>query len=135
MTACAACVPPAWIDAFLPLALPIIRRAAARCGDWRAEQVVDALRGGHMLLWFAIEDGEFLAAAVTQLVGAPATGRVCQIVLCGGRDLRRWTHLKNAIEDYARSESCSRVRISGRRGWARLFRDYREPYVMLEKRM
>jgi hypothetical protein len=129
----AACVPPMLIDQFLPLARPFISSATGRCGDWREAEIVDGLRGGRMLLWFAIEHGRVLAAAVTQLIASPATGRVCRIVLCGGRDVRRWAHLKDAIEVYARDESCTRVRMSGRPGWARMFRDYRQPYVTLEK--
>jgi len=58
---------------------------------------------------------------------------MCNIVLCGGTHLRRWAHLKDAIEDYARAQGCTRVRMSGRSGWARVFRDYRQPYVTLEK--
>ena len=42
-------------------------------------------------------------------------------------------HLVSLIEDFARAEGCALMRASGRAGWARLLRDYRQPYVVLEK--
>jgi hypothetical protein len=126
-------VPPARIGEFLPIALPLIERATARCGDWTADEVVRALCDERMLLWFVLDDGRIMGIAVTEVVAAPATGRVCSIVLCAGAQVKRWIHLKRAIEAYARAQGCTRMRLSGRRGWARLFPDYRQPYVTLEK--
>src|SRR5262245_13791546 len=117
-------VPPARIEEFLPLARPYIERATVRCGDWTADEIVGALRDGHMLLWFALCDGEPVGVAVTQLVETRVTGRMCTIVLCAGARLCRWAHLKCAIESYAQAQGCTRVRLSGRHGWARVFRDY-----------
>jgi len=135
MNCLAVCIQPPRIDEFLPLARPFIERATARCGDWTADEIVQGLREGRMLLWFALCDGEAAGAAVTELVTTRSTGRMCNIILCGGTSLRRWAHLKDAIEAYARAQGCTRVRLSGRRGWARVFRDYQQPYVTLEKMM
>jgi hypothetical protein len=146
----AACVPPWQIAKFLPFARQIIADATRRSGDWTQAEIIDGLTEGRMLLWLAIddrttarapaeapEDGHkrprvVLGAAVTQLHMTNA-GKLCNIVLCGGKDFRRWVGLKDAIETYARVEGCTKVRMSGRRGWARVFRDYRQPYVTLEK--
>jgi hypothetical protein len=133
MSCHAVCVPPARIEEFLPLALPFIARATAHCGDWSADEIVHGLREGRMLLWFALCDGHPAGAAVTELLATRTTGRMCNIVLCAGARLQRWAHLKDAIEAYARAQGCTRVRLSGRQGWARMFRDYRQPYVTLEK--
>jgi hypothetical protein len=86
-----------------------------------------------MLLWLVVAMDGVRAAVVTQLVDHPDTGRTCWVVACGGSDLNEWHHLLGRIEQFARDESCSRIRMSGRKGWARVFPDYRQPFITLEK--
>src|SRR5258707_9966955 len=140
----AACVPPWQIADFLPFARQIISDATRTCGDWTEAEIIDGLTEGRMLLWFAIDDRSIaredgrkrphvvLGAAVTQL-HMTNSGPLCNIVLCGGKDFRRWVGLKDAIETYARVEGCTRVRMEGRKVWARVFRDYHQPFITLEK--
>ena len=140
----AACVPPGQIAQFLPFARHFIADATRMSGDWTQAEIIDGLHEGRMLLWLAIDDRTMaredgpkrpnvvLGAAVTQLHMTNA-GKLCNIVLCGGKDFRRWVSLKDAIEAYARVEGCSRVRMEGRKGWARVFRDYHQPFITLEK--
>ncbi len=129
----AVCVPPVQVSEVLPLAQPMIRSAVSRCGDWTEAGIIAGLRKGDFLLWLAISGTDIDAAAVTELLQSEATGRYCNIILCGGRRLGNWAHLKSAIEQYAIDEQCARIRLSGRRGWARAFQDYRQPYITLEK--
>ena len=56
-------------------------------------------------------------------------------VLCAGRQLLRSRHLIGTIEQFARAEGCARVRMQGRRGWRRVFKDYSEPFITLEKNL
>ena len=140
----AACVPPWQIAEFLPFARQIIADATRRSGDWTEAEIIDGLTEGRMLLWLAIDDrtmarddgprrpSTVLGAAVTQLHMTNA-GQLCNIVLGGGKDFRRWVGLRDAIETYARVEGCTRVRMEGRKGWARVLRDYHQPFITLEK--
>jgi hypothetical protein len=47
--------------------------------------------------------------------------------------MRRWLDLIGPIEDFARAEGCSLMRIIGRAGWARVLPAYRLKNVVLEK--
>jgi hypothetical protein len=60
---------------------------------------------------------------------------VCVLTACGGDDMRRWLGLLGGIEDYAKAEGCSRVRIFGRKGWVRVLEHYRIRNVILEREL
>lgn len=86
---------------------------------------------GDQLLWLAISN-HIEAAATTHLIktrGKP----VLVITACSGTQRERWVSLRHRIENYAKAEGCSRVRIFGRRGWERVLKDYRVEHVILEK--
>ena len=39
--------------------------------------------------------------------------------------MKLWLHLLDGIEAFARAEGCDAMRIIGRKGWARVLKDYR----------
>jgi hypothetical protein len=61
--------------------------------------------------------------------------KVCEIVACGGKEMRHWLHLIERIEQFARDEGCTATRIVGRKGWARVLKDYCARRVVLEKEL
>jgi hypothetical protein len=86
------------------------------------------------LLWLAWDGDSILAAAVTELAAVDG-GKLCTILACGGRDLARVAPLAAGLERYARDEGCARIRICGRRGWARVLAGYRVTRVVIEKNL
>lgn len=94
-------------------------------GGTKIEEVENDLASGLMLLWLGVDGIEIVSAGITQL-----TDDVCTIVAYGGR---REDHLLETIEQYARDEDCKTVRIIGREGWKRVLKEYRQPYIVLEK--
>jgi hypothetical protein len=132
-TAEAICVPPDYVEQLEQLVLPEICRALETGGDWTEQQIMSGLRDATMLLWCAVRNAEILAIAITELVRIDRWGKICNIVVCAGRELRAWTPLLTRIEAYARTEGCQRVRISGRRGWLKIFPDYVEQYTTMDK--
>jgi hypothetical protein len=148
------CVDPARVAEFWPRVRELIR-AAMRRGDLSSFADVEAgVLAGDALLWLAWSAGpnggddrhvgagfkpaptgpEIEAAAVTELQQTEWR-KVCVIVACGGRALRRWLPLLDRIEAYARAERCSAVRIIGRKGWIRILTAYRPRRVVLEKEL
>ncbi len=85
---------------------------------------------GLFLLWIVIDQSKITAACVTSLVGD-----ACEIVATSGTGVNNWVHLIEGIEKYARAEGQVRVRIIGRKGWARLLPDYKQTAVVLERRI
>lgn len=99
----------------------------------RFEDVQRDVLGGNAYLWVASEHEEILAVAVTQ-IGHDRKGRLCTIVACGGRAWRRFGHLIEVLENYARDEACRAIEVCGRPGWARLL-NYRTTRVVLRKEL
>ncbi len=129
-----ACVDPAQVGRIWPHVSHVIRRAMARGGMGRFEDVERDVLGANAYLWLAIESGSVLAAAVTQ-VTQDKDGRLCTIVACGGHDWARWGGLIEGLENYARAENCRRMAIAGRPGWRRRLPDYRLSKVVIRKEL
>jgi len=121
------CVPADQWSAVAPLLLPAIQWS----GDYRPDEVEAELQGGRAQLWIAT-DGTPRVAVVTRLRPTEA-GTVCEIWLAGGRDRHAWLHFIDIIERAARERGCTKIEIVGRRGWARVLRDYRPTAVVLQK--
>lgn len=116
-----------------PLVSDLLQAAVERCGDWTLDGVKSELENDRALLWITTDGGKVYAAAVTRLLETPG-GLTCQALACGGED-DDWPARFAVIEDYARAVGCTRTRIAGRKGWARVFRNYELAYVTLEKRL
>jgi hypothetical protein len=153
------CVDPALVHRVWPLCSHLIRAAMQRGGLGAYEPVEEAVHAGRALLWLATDGQTIHAAAVTQLAQTEWR-KVCEIIACGAtpsprlrgeggvrggneREGRaRWLHLIETIEDFARAEGCSAMRIVGRKGWARVLsrggfetRPYRVKHIVLEKEL
>lgn len=136
MTECL-CVDPARVEEIWPHVEEFITSALWRSPDGdKPTDALSELTSGRLLLWVVwAEDAselQLLAAATTRLIDI-ATGRICVITACGGRKLERWKQFIADIEKYARDEGCVELRLMGRKGWARMLPDFREPFALLIK--
>jgi hypothetical protein len=128
------CVPPEHARAAWPHVCELISNAMRRGGLGAYGTVAESVLEGRALLWLAWDGNMVHAAAVTTLA-ATEWRKVCEIVACGGHGMRHWLHLIWHIEQFARKEGCSATRILGRKGWARMLREYRTKRVVLEKEL
>ena len=128
------CVDPARVHEVWPHVAPLIARAMRRGGMGEVAAVERGLLGGAALLWLAWDGEKILAAAVTELARHDGV-KLCPIVACGGADFVRFGPLIAGLEHYARAEGCARVRICGRKGWARRLPDYSIKRVIIEKQL
>ncbi len=123
------CVNPNNVGNLWPHVRGIIKRAIDRGHtDWGFLE--RNLYSGSWLLWLIWDGEQIKGAVVTGLVGD-----ACEIIACAGDDYREWIHLISEIEDYARAEGMTSMRLIGRRGWSRVLRDYKQTLVMLEKKL
>ena len=126
------CVDPAKVSEFWPHVCHFIE-AASEYGDDTFETIEADVLNGKSLLWLACEDDRILGAAVSHIWKSPRC-KICSIA-AGGTQLNEWKRCLSDIEAYAKSEQCELVRLSGRKGWKRVFTDYSEPWIVLEKRI
>lgn len=87
---------------------------------------------GNGVLWLAATGSKIEAAVVTVLTRTDRN-LVCVITACGGASPRRWVHMLEQIEAWAKLEGAAKMRIFGRPGWLRLLENYRASNVVLEK--
>lgn len=125
------CADPVWVDGIWPFAKPLIKSAIERTGLSDFDEIERDVLAGHQLLWVALS-GAIEAAATTKLVKV-GSEKICILVACGGEQRKRWLPLFDRIENYARAEGCTRVRVYGRKGWERVLTGYRAENVILEK--
>ena len=127
-------VPPGNLAEVWPKVESLIREAMRRGNLSRFSDVVQSLADGHSTLWVACEDQEIIAAAVAR-IAQTEWRRVCEIVALGGKDRGKWLSFEPEIERWAREQSCSAMRIMGRKGWAKVLPDYRVTRIVLEKEL
>lgn len=117
--------------AHLPHVWGWLQKAIKRSGDWSFTEIFNGIFDGQFVMWIAVDDAtKICAVGVTQLTEPP---RTCNVLAAGGSAEGKWPELMVQIENYARAEGCVRLRVSGRKGWARVLRDFYQPYITLEK--
>jgi hypothetical protein len=124
-------VPVEQVKFIWPLVRDYIKTATETAGDCEIDVIEASVLCGNLALW-VIHNGLIFGAAVTEL-RANKTTKWCEVTACGGKEMHRWRGLLETVEQYAKAEGCSKVRISGRRGWARVYPDYSEAWVTIEK--
>jgi hypothetical protein len=112
---------------FWPIAVSHIRAAMRRNGLTPLDSVQDDVFCGLALLWLAADDDGVHGAGVTKLCGD-----ICEIVAWGCEKQSRCTALLTEIEEYAKAEGCTAVRLVGPRAWQRIT-GYDRKAVILEK--
>lgn len=128
------CVAPERIKSTWPHVEIWIEDAVARCGDWTAAEIFEALEQGKMLLWLRWDGKALKSAAVSHVTIVPR-GKVCRIIACGGSSDGDWNTALAPIENYAKEIGCVAMRIHGRPAWSKVFPDYDLEWVALEKRL
>lgn len=126
------CVPPDRVAEVWPHVRHWIQAAMERADISSFARVeADALSGAN-LLWIATDGQSISAAALTDIQD---TGRrkVCLLVANGGERMKDWIHLISGLEDYAKAEGCTAMRIVGPAAWTRVLDGYRERAVILER--
>lgn len=125
------CVDPARVHQIWPKARGLIRAAIEKTNLSDYDDIETDVMSGDQLLWLAWS-GQIEAAATTHLIKT-AGKPVLIITACSGHNRERWLPLLAQIEDYARKEGASCVRLYGRKGWERALKDYRVEHVIMEK--
>ncbi len=125
------CVDPRHIAELWPYVVPVLKAAVARTGLSSFDEIESDVLAGRSLLWLAWSD-QIEAAATTALVEND-TSKICVLTACGGKGVRRWLALLEKIEEYAKAEGCSRMRILGRKGWQRVLGTYHITNIVLER--
>lgn len=83
------------------------------------QDIADSIENGSMQLWPAPK-----GAMVTQVQNYPRK-RILHIFMAGG-DLESLMTLQPHIEKFAQDMGCQRITLTGRRGWERIFKNWKD---------
>ena len=128
------CVDPKQVGEVWPHVSALLKGACCRTRLNAFADIEADILADRSLLWLAWNGGAIESAAATLLIKSESD-KVCIITVCGGSGMKHWLHLVGQIEDYARREGCTRMRIYGRRGWLRLLDGYEQKYVIMDKEL
>lgn len=110
---------------------PLIQRALDRGSIYTIDEIYDALRSREMQLW-AWVDEDIEACLVTAIQYTDTT--FCLLLALGGKSMDLWSRFLPLVEDWARDQGATEMRIYGRAGWAKVT-GYNIDYTRLSKRL
>ena len=86
--------------------------------DMTLESIREELMSGQQALWLALDDGEFVACALTEVRDVPETGRKALLIMgmAGDRGMEMVPFI-DRIERWARENGLHEIRPVGRLGW------------------
>ena len=118
-------IPREQIEAFWPLAYPLLEPAVARAGGRISEATVYAgLMQGTHLLW-ATTDGPDIAAVATTRVAQYPLKKMLVVECLGGAKLDEWvSEMNDTLTRFAKASGLSGIEMFGRSGWARALQPY-----------
>jgi hypothetical protein len=129
------CVAPHLAHRIWPM---VKRRLAEVFEEYDSDSSIEATEhdvvSGLQLLWLAMDGFEIVACATTALSQTPSK-KLCTIVVASGVNTKLWDSFMPMVERYARAEGCSNLRLSGRDGWKRVLKDFRQPWIVLDKEL
>jgi hypothetical protein len=129
------CVDPIGVPIVWPMVSSHIGAAILRGGNLSSFQAMaQDVFNGRALLWVAWDGIAFIAAAVTH-VGDINGVRIGIVMALGGRGIPRFGWMLAELEKYFVQCGCVRSRICGRRGWLRIYPDYKQTAVVMEKKL
>jgi len=125
-------IPPDHIDDMWIIAEPLIKKGTDRMpGAYCLKELKNKCLSGDLVLWVGRKAKYALLLKVSQY----HLHKSCGIVAIGGDHMDEWISDLKEIEDYARSQGCKNMVISGRKGWQRVLTDYKFDSITVIKEL
>jgi len=126
-------IPHTDIDAVWDEVLPWVELACKRMrGRMYPEDIKKFLNDRAMQLWTFRDVHGVAAICVTEIINYPQK-KYCRIFIGSGRNRKDWQNHRKTIENWAQSEGCDGVESMARMGWGKIFDDYKQTHIVLEK--
>ena len=112
---------------------PFIKRVLSKIDlYYTIEFLKKSLLCAEMQLWTSLEGTQIKSVCITQIQIHPKY-KFLDIVMYAG-ELNSSKYLKQ-VEQWAKSQECTKIKITGRRGWKRALPDYKQTLIQLEKEL
>ena len=129
-------LPPQTIPTLWPSLKAKLKPAIDRMRGLVTERVtLERLASGERQCWVAYSGTELKAAIVTRILTAEGGQRLLEAVLGGGDDRRLWQRpIVERLKRFMEEERCEAFRIIGRKGWERVYPEFKPEQIVLEYR-
>lgn len=113
--------------------LPAIERSRGLINE---KNTFDKLRKFEWQCWVAYSGNDLKAAVVTRIIVAPSGRRVLDAILAGGEDRRLWQRpIVERLKQFAADENCQAFQLLGRKGWERVYPEFKVEQIVMEYRL
>jgi hypothetical protein len=112
----------------------ISRACLSTNGRFASDDVKKWLDEGSWQLWVAEKDGAICALCTTEILIYPRL-KVCRVNMVTGKGRKLWQEFNVKIEYWAKEQGCQIIESLARKGWARIYKDYQQSHVFLEKKL
>ncbi len=129
-------LPPETIEPLWPSLREKLNPAIARSRGLINEQnTFEKLRDFKWQCWVAYRGTTLLAAIVTRILVAPSGKRLLDAILAGGEDGKSWQRpIVERLKQFMHEEDCQAFQLLGRRGWERVYPEFKVEQIVLEYR-
>jgi hypothetical protein len=106
-------------------------------GELISDDLILPLNNGEQNLWVALEEGEIIAAMITEIIPHPRK-RVLRVITIGAKDghgMDKWYDFLPAVEGFALNNECSSLEAWTRKGMARKLKDWKHTYMVITKEL
>ena len=111
---------------------PWLEAALKNNPRYSMKDVWGLVESGNWQMWVAVTD-RIEAVCLTTLIEYPQQ-KWAHVIALTGRNRRAWQQqYHDTIEAWAKANGCAGVESEARKGWARIFPDYRMTHLKLEK--
>ena len=131
-------VPSGHVVNVLPEVIPHLHRLAPRTnGRSTVDDILQGILSGANALWLAFEETEgnkVYGVVITNVMTYPRI-KTLNVFYAAGNKLRLWQDpMMTVLKAYATDNQCSKIELTGRRGWLRALRAWNvvEAYVVCE---
>ena len=112
---------------------PLISKSLKHAeGELIPDDLIPHLDDGKLRVWIAVEDGEIIAAMVTEIIHYPRK-KIVRVITLSGKDMNSWYQFLPMLEGYAISNGCSSLEAWTRKGMARKLKDWKQSYCVITK--
>jgi hypothetical protein len=130
-------LPPHTIEVLWPSLRVWLNPAIERSRGLVTEDITrDKCASGTWQCWVAYHGTELKAAVVTRIITAPSGVKLLDAILAGGADRRLWQRpIVERLKDFAKEEECSSFQLLGRKGWERVYPEFKVEQIVMEFRI
>lgn len=129
-------LPPHTIETLWPSLRKKLLPAIDRSRDLITEaNTRDKCAAGQWQCWVAYVGTDLKAAVVTRIMTAPSGKKLLDAILAGGDDRRLWQRpIVERLKSFMIEEDCQAFQLLGRKGWERVYPEFKVEQIVMEYR-